>query len=55
MLFSERRSSKEESEVVVPEGSDYIQCESGVESEKEHCGSEPTEGVNEQSLVGAHL
>jgi putative transposase len=29
----------------------YTRCESGVESEKEHRGGKPTEGVNEQSLV----
>ncbi|MCS3629061.1 hypothetical protein GGP58_002941 [Salinibacter ruber] len=28
-----------------------IKCESGVESEKEHRGGEPTERMNEQSLV----
>ena len=30
-------------------------CESGVESENQHCSSEPTEHVYKKSLVGAHL
>jgi hypothetical protein len=32
-----------------------IRCESGVESEKEHRGGEPTKRVNQQSPVRTHL
>jgi hypothetical protein len=30
-------------------------CESGVESEDQHCSGEPTEHMHDQALVGTHL
>ena len=30
-------------------------CESGVESENQHCSSKPTEHMHEQTPVGTHL
>ncbi|MCS3702951.1 hypothetical protein GGQ14_001005 [Salinibacter ruber] len=33
----------------------HLQCESGVECEDQHRSSEPTEHINEESLVGTPL
>ncbi|MCS4057116.1 hypothetical protein [Salinibacter ruber] len=34
---------------------DLFLCESGVESEDQHCSSEPTEHMHDQALVRTHL
>ena len=42
-------------EVTGAEKRRHTECESGVESEKEHRGGEPTKRVNQQSPVRTHL